>query len=406
MPTFTFKAKDVAGRTVTGSMEAASRKEALAELSRERRVPLDVRQAKGRGKWWEGDVLWGLRRVRKKELLVFTRQMRSLLRAGVPVLSAVRSIGEQTDNPKLRMIVEGLASEVEEGRTLSEAMRSHVKVFGELYVNTVRGGEVSGTLDKVLEQLGDVFEHEVEMQAALKSAVRYPVMVVVAMFCSVAFMMSFVVPRFAALYARFKTRLPFPTRVLIGVSTFVRDNWYFLVAGAICLAIALGHFVRSRKGRRLWHKFLSKLPVLGKLVGEIAISRFSRMMAVLERSGLVITHSLQVAAGAVGNALVEEEVDAVLRSVEEGGGLSPVLERSKVFPPMVGQMVAMGEKSGMLDTAMEEISRHYDSEVRYKVKNLTTLLEPILLALLAGGVLVLMLAIFLPLWDMIKLFKR
>jgi len=406
VPTFNFKAKDVSGRTVSGTIEAVSEQDVFGKLSLKGQLPLDVRELTRSKKKWEGDILSAFKRVKKKELLIFTRQMRSLLRAGVPVLDVLGAIREQTANPKLKSTVEALYSEVEEGNTLSEAMRSHVKVFGELYISTIKGGEISGTLDHVLDSLSEVLEHEVEMEAAIKSAVRYPVMVIVAMFCSVVFVMSFVVPKFAALYARFQTALPLPTRVLIAISGFARSYWHLVIVGAVCAGIAFARLVRTAKGRRLWHKFLSKVPVLGKLVNEIAVSRFSRMMAMLERSGLVITRSLQVAAGAVGNALVEEEVDVLLRSVEEGSGLSPELVGSKVFPPMVGQMVAMGEKSGMLDTIMEEVSRHYDAEIRYKVKNLTTLIEPMLLAIMAVGVLGLMLAIFLPLWDMIKLFKH
>jgi len=403
---FSFKAKDVSGRTVNGSLEAASEQEVLGKLSREGHFPLDVRQVTASRRLWDGDLLSALSRVKKKDLLIFTRQMRALLRAGVPVLSALRAIGQQTENPKLQKTIQVIGSEVEEGNTLSEAMRSHVKVFGELYVNTIKGGEVSGTLDQVLDQLSEVLEHELEMKAAITCAVRYPLMVVVTMFCSVFVLMTLVVPKFAALYARFQTRLPLPTKVLIGVSGFMRSYWHLLIIGAVCLMIAFARFVRSKTGRRIWHKFLSNIPVVGKLVSEIAVSRFSRMMAMLVRSGLPITRTLQVVAGAVGNALLEGEVDVLLQSVEEGSGLSPALSESKVFPPMVGQMVAVAEKSGTLDTVMEEVSRHYDAEVRYKVKNLTTLLEPMLLAALSAWVLVLMLAIFLPLWDMIKLFKH
>lgn len=406
MATFNFKAKDVSGRIVSGTIEAASEQDVFGKLSLEGQLPLDVRELTRSRRWWDGDISLALRRVRKKDLLVFTRQMRVLLRAGVPVLSALRAVAQQTENPKLRVAVEALRSEVQEGNALSEAMLSHEKVFGELYINTIRAGEVGGTLDQVLDRLSEALEHDVEMEAAVKSAVRYPLAVIVAMVCSVFVLMTLVVPKFAALYARFQTRLPFPTRALIGVSGFMKSYWYLLLVGAVSVATGFARFVKNRTGRRLWHRFLSKVPVFGKLGNEIAVSRFCRMMAMLVRSGLPLTRTLEVVARAVGNAPVEDESLALLRSVEEGEGLSPALVGSKVFPPMVGHMVAVGEKSGTLDTVMEEASRHFDAEVRYKIKNLTTLLEPVLVAILAGGVLVLMLAIFLPLWDMIKLFKH
>jgi MSHA biogenesis protein MshG len=406
MPTFHFKAKNIAGGTVSGSIEAASEQEVLTRLSGGGHVPLNVRRLTGSRKWWDGDLSLALSRVKKKDLMIFTRQLRSLLVAGVPVVSAIDAIVPQTKNPRLKATVRSLGKEVEEGSTLSDAMSSHVRVFGELYVHTIKGGEISGMLDGVLQRLSETLEHEVEMEFAIKSAVRYPIMVIGAMACSIAFVMTFVVPRFSALYSRFHTRLPLPTRALITISNLVRDYWFVFVIGGAFLLIAFARLVRKGEGRRIWHRVLCTVPVMGTLLKEIAVSRFSRLLSMLIRSGLPMTRALDAAGEAVGNALVEREVGALSESVEEGAGLSPVLVQSTVFPPMVGQMVAMGEKSGTVDTALEEVSRYYDAEVKYKVKNLTTLLEPVLLVVLAAAVLGLMLAIFLPLWDMIKLFRH
>ncbi len=345
------------------------------------------------------------KKLKDAEIIVFTKQLVTLLKAGVPLLVCLESLVEQTESESLRNVIQAIYIDIESGVSFSEALKNQPGAFSELYVNSIMAGETGGALDEVLQRLAELMEHDNETRSRIKSAMRYPVIVVVSLVVAFITLMLVVVPNFIDLFNKLHVELPLPTRILIGFHTLISSYWYLLLAFAVAAFAGFKWYVKTETGAFRWDQFKLSLPVFGELNMKTAMSRFTRMFETLNSSGLPILQTLEITAKTVGNLVIGKEIEKVSVGVLQGKGLAQPLNEGKIFPPMVIRMISIGEQSGSLDEMLVNVSRHYDTEVEYAVKNLTSLIEPILTVCMGVIVLFLALAIFMPMWDLTKIAK-
>lgn len=403
MPTFKYKVRDKFGKAVSGVITGDTKETVAKHLEAMGYAPISIDEVK------ELRAIKFLKffdKVSLEELNLFTRQLVTLQRAGLPLLLSLGALREQTSNACFKSVIREITTDIEGGNSLSVALSNHPNIFNELYVNMVKAGEAAGTLDDMLERLAQLGEDELLMRSRIKSAVRYPMIVVVTLVIAFFVIVGFVLPRFAALFAGFKITLPLPTRILLGTSVFMKRFWFLVLIVIIGGIIGFLRFINSKTGRPIWDNFKLKVFVFGQLILMITMSRFSRVTAVLLKSGLPILHILDLVKKTVGNVIIERSIEHIKSSVAEGKGISEPMKVSRLFPPMVVQMVAIGEETGKIDELLLRVADYYDSQIDYTLKNLTTLIEPILIFFLGLMVLVMSLAIFLPMWNMVQLFRR
>ncbi|NOZ57908.1 MAG: type II secretion system F family protein [Calditrichaeota bacterium] len=401
MAVFQYKAVTPSGEIIENSMEAASQANVFEHLERSGLVPLKINEVKQRAS--DSLALFGKKKVKLDDLVLFTKQLVTLLKAGVPLLSALEALYEQTEHPTLKEVISELYRDVEGGQSLSEAMAKHPKVFPALYVSSIRAGEASGAMEQVLSRMATLLEHDKETRAKLKSAMRYPIIVISSLGIAFLVLMTFVVPRFVDMFLQAGMELPLPTRILIVMSNALQRYGVYGFFGFIGLVVAFKQYIKTRTGRYQWDKFKLSMPIFGNLTLKVAMSRFARMFQTLNSSGMPILETLDILSETVGNEVVSRELQKVTIGVRRGEGIAEPLRRSKLFPPMVIRMVAIGEQSGSLDDMLLNISEHYDLEVDYAVKNLSTMIEPMLTVGLGIIVLFLALSIFLPMWNLTSL---
>lgn len=405
MSQYYYKARDKEGKLLTGTMEAG-KKEAVADrLSGMGYIPvfIDEREVK---EFLQFDFLARFRKIPSQDLIIFSRQLATLVSAGIPFIQSLTTMEKQTENPRLREIIAVIRRDLEGGSAFSEALAKHPAAFSKLYVSMIRAGETAGILDEILNRLALLAEHEAETRARVKAAVRYPLIVVVAICAAFAFLVSFVIPKFAAIFERFKTELPFPTRVLIAINHSVQHYWYLMLLGAALLVWGVIWYLGTPQGRWQWDRLKLKLPVFGLLFQKVALSRFARVFSAMQKSGLSMMLTLEIAAETVGNVVISRVVEEMRDSLREGKGLIEPMEASGLFPPLVIQMISVGEETGNIDTMLNKVSDYYDTDVEYTLRNLSSLIEPVLLLFVGGMVLFLALGIFLPMWNMLNLFKK
>ncbi|TDI82719.1 MAG: type II secretion system F family protein [Caldithrix sp.] len=402
MPTFEYKAIKPDGSEITEVMEAKDSDAVTGYLDKLGYLPLKIKQAGG---GINLKLFSNKRKLNDAEVIVFTRQLVTLLRAGVPLLSCLDALVAQSDSEGLKEIIQKVYVDIESGLSLSDAFKRHPKEFSELYIHSIKAGEIGGALDEVLERLVELMEHELEVNARIKGAMRYPIIVVVSLVLAFIALMMLVVPNFIDLFDKMGIELPLPTRLLIGFHYLLSNYWYLLIAGVSAIAFGFSKYIKTEKGALLWAQFMITVPVFGNLNLKTAMSRFTRMFETLNSSGLPILQTLDITAKTVGNVVIGKEIEKAALGVLQGAGLAAPLAEGKIFPPMVIQMIAIGEQSGSLDTMLLNVSKHYDTEVEYAVKNLTSMIEPILTVGVGVIVLFLALAIFLPMWDLTTLAK-
>ncbi len=400
MPTFEYKAISQSGAEVTEVMEAADANRVAEHLDKLGYLPVRIREKKGFG---DIEIFSKKKKIKHDELIVFTKQLVTLLKAGVPLLSSLEAMVEQAENEALKEIIQKIYVDIESGLSFSEALGRHPKTFSELYVNSIKAGEMGGALDDVLARLAHLMDHDQQTKARIKSAVRYPIIVVVSLVLAFTALMLLVVPKFINLFEKLNVDLPLPTRLLIGFYTAVTSYWYIVLGGLGILAAAFFKYIKTEKGAYQWDLFKISVPVLGPLTLKTAMSRFTRMFETLNSSGLPILQTLEIAAKTVGNLVVGKEIEKAANGILQGQGIAGPLSQGKIFPPMVIKMISIGEQSGSLDEMLVNVSSHYDTEVDYAVKNLTSMIEPILTVGVGVIVLFLALAIFMPMWDLTKL---
>jgi type II secretory pathway component PulF len=403
MPTFRYKARDKYGALFMGTFETHGKEAVAGHLDSLGYIPVAIEEEKPGLSLTE--LLPQLETISSEDLIVFSRQLATLIGAGIPFMASFSALEEQTENPKLKKVISQVQKDVEGGSTFADALAKHPKVFSSMYVSMVKAGETGGVLDEILNRLAMLAEHEAETRARIKAATRYPKIVIVALVVAFGVLVSFVIPKFATLYANYKVALPLPTRLMIGLNNIVHQYGLLILAAAIAAFFGCRKFINTPQGRLWWDGFKLKIPIFGPIFTKTALSRFARVFGTLTRSGLPILQTLEIVSETVGNVVIGRVVDNIRDSARQGRGIVQPMRVSKVFPPIVIQMVAIGEESGKMEEMMMKVSEYYDRDVEYAIKNLSSSLEPILLAVIGVVILFLALAIFLPWWNLINVFK-
>ncbi|MDD5225998.1 MAG: type II secretion system F family protein [Candidatus Omnitrophica bacterium] len=400
---YRYKARDKFGRSLTGQMTAGSDAEVATQLKQKELTPFSIEPIEEKV---SGDFFARFRRFRLSDINAFTRELYTLTKAGLTVLASLEVIGEQDRNPVLKKIVEGLIQSIRGGASIADSLQRTPKIFNELYVNMIRAGEVSGRLEQILERLIFIGEAEEKLRMRVKSALRYPTLVLSALVIAFLVITNFIIPKFAALFAKSGVELPLPTRILLGIhDAFSRYGWLTAIV-AIVSGIFLVRFLKTPAGKLLKDRLMLKVPVFGPLVLKADMSRFARIMALLIQSGIPALRALEIAAGSADNKVVAGAIDKIRVSVTEGTSMTQPMKESGIFPPSVIRMVRVGEETGKIDELLLKVSEYYDMQVEYTVTNLMVLIEPMLIVVLGGMVFVLALGMFLPMWNMISLFKH
>jgi len=403
MPTtFDYKVRDRSGTLQTGQLIGDSETLVLQRLREMGMTPVEVKKA-GTGLRLEINLRPG--RVKLKDLAVFSRQFATMVNSGLPILRALAILGDQTENKELERVLTQVRVDVEQGQSLSGAMEKHRKAFNDLYIAMVKTGETGGVLDTVLLRVADNIEREVELRRKIKSAMTYPLVVVILVTFILAAMLLFVVPQFETIYAQLGGKLPLPTRILLGVSQALRNYWYLFMGFVAASVFALRRYKRTERGRATVDAAKLKIPIFGQLFRKTALARFSSTLGMLLRSGVPILQALDIVADTVNNKVISKAVVDVQGSVREGESIAKPLSRHAVFPPMVVQMLAVGEETGAVDTMLDKVAEFYNSEVSASVDALTSLIEPLLIAIVGGAVGAAVIALYMPMFNIINLIK-
>ena len=401
---YVYQAINQRGEKISGKIEAESVENANFMLVSRELIPLQIKEESTEQSNWL-KVLTGAGRVKTTDLVMFTKQFHSMLIAGIPILRIMAIIEAQTESKALKEAMSMIIKDINQGSSLSDAMQKFPKIFDRLYCDMLRAGETSGNLPTVLERLIYIIEHEAKIKADIKSALRYPMIVVIALVIAFVVLLTFVIPTFAKVFTGAGIVLPWPTRVAMILYAFLHNFWYYIVGGILAAVIGLHYYFKTSNGRFVRDSFLLEVPILGPLFKKSALSRFSSIFAILQTSGIPIMQSLTVLSATMGNEALTRAFDNVRERIKEGAGIAIPLKSVKYFTPMVIDMIAIGEESGKIDEMMRAVATHYDSEVEYAVKGLSDALTPILIVGLAAIVGFFALAIFMPMWDLTKLVK-
>ncbi|HLG01563.1 MAG TPA: type II secretion system F family protein [Acidimicrobiia bacterium] len=406
MPTnFAYKVRDKQGKVLEGTLEAENVSLVADKLRQMGYVPMSI-DAQRDSKFQAEIKIPGLsNRVKLKDVAVFSRQFATMINAGLSLLRSLTILADQTENKELARVCGVVRSDVEKGSSLSAAMAKHPKVFSRLYISMIRAGEVSGALDDTLMRLADTIEAQVELQRRVKSAMTYPMVVGVLVLLILTAMILFIVPMFETMYASLGGELPLPTRMLINVSNVVRKMWFLVVGVEIGAIIGFKKWINTEKGRGAWDAIKLKMPVFGGLVHKTAVARFSRTLGSLIQSGVPILESLEIVADTSGNEVMGKAVRECQTAVKQGESLGVPLGRYDVFPAMVVQMIVVGEETGALDDMLARIADFYDAEVAATVEALTSLIEPLLIVFMGCSVGGMVIALYMPMFNIIKLIQ-
>ena len=401
MPHFAYKGRNARGELVTGSIEGADSGAVADQLFNTGITPVEIRAAAATVVSTASSLLARFSEsVTVTDMMLFSRQMYSLLKAGVPILRALAGLQESATNPALSKVIDDLRVSLDSGRELSASMRRHPKVFSNFYINLVRVGEMTGLLEDVFLRLFQHLEFEKDMRDRVKTALRYPAFVVVAMVVALFVVNIFVIPVFADLYKGFNAPLPLLTKVLVGFSSFTVHFWPLFVAAAFAGFIGFRSFVATHHGKYAWDRFKLRVPIAGKIVLKATLARFARGFALSIKSGVPIVQGLTTVANVVDNDYVAQRIEQMRDGVERGESVLRTAVTTGVFTPVVLQMIAVGDETGTLDDLMLEIAQMYEREVDYEIMSLGSQIEPILIVCLAVLVLILALGVLLPIWNL------
>ncbi|MUJ19337.1 type II secretion system F family protein [Aliivibrio fischeri] len=406
MAIFKYSGRNLRGESVSGSIEATSQESAAEQLMNDGVIPTGIKANKFGGTSRSMDwKKWLQPSIPLEVLVIFCRQMYSLTKAGVPLLRAMNGLAQNSNNKLLKTTLEEVTADLTNGRSLSVSMQQHPQVFSSLFVSMIHVGENTGRLDQSLMQLANYYEQEMETRKRIKSAMRYPVFVLTFILLAMFVLNIKVIPQFAGMFARFGVELPLPTRILIATSSFFVNYWHVLIGVMTGAMFAFQAWISRAEGREKWDKFRLRLPIVGGIVTRAQMSRFSRTFALMLKSGVPLNQSLALSAESLGNKYLENRLLEMKAGIESGTSMSATAAQSGIFTPLVQQMIAVGEETGQIDDLLLEVSDFYDREVDYDLKTLTARIEPILLVIVSGMVLILALGIFLPMWNMLDVVK-
>ena len=399
MPTYQYQGRNGRGEAVNGAVDAPNEMAAAEILMRRGILPTALRAGKAarRNIEWSQLLEGG---VDLEDLVMFTRQMYALTKAGIPIMRAIHGLAESSHNKPLRKALLALEAELGNGRPLSQAMQSHPRIFSSLFIAIIHVGENTGRLEEAFLQLSNYFSLELETRKRIKAALRYPLMVIMAIAIALVILNLKVIPVFASMFAKFGVELPLMTRFLLGMSALFVNWWWLMAAGVILIVGGWSYWIRTPSGRLIWGLWQMKMPIIGSIITRSLLARFARSFAMMLRAGVPLNQALSLVADAVDNAHVALRIRDMRSGVERGESLLRCAAASQLFTPLVMQMFAVGEETGQVEELMQEAADYYEREVDYDLKTLTARIEPILLVIVACMVLVLALGIFTPMWDM------
>ncbi len=404
---YRYEAVNEAGKTVSGLIDAESLDHANDLLGARGLTPLAMHDeiATASGKRWE-QLIRFFSSVHPEELILFTKQLSTMLKAGIPILRVVDILENQSENPRLKDICRQMGLDIRSGSTLSRSLQRHPDVFSRLYCSMVLAGETSGALPQILQRLIYIISHEYQVKTEVRSVLQYPAIVLVSLISAFVGLITFVIPQFAKVYRKVDIELPLPTRVCLLLSRLFNEQWavLLLVLGALVVGFIL--ILRTSWGRYGWDRLKLKIPLVGPLLLKSALSRFASIFSILQASGVGIMDSIKILSGTIGNEAISRELMGLQKHLEQGHGVARPLMAAKFFTPMLVNMVAVGEEAGNLDEMLREVSLHYDSEVEYATRRLTTAMGPILIVSMAVLVGFFALAVYMPMWDLAKLATR
>jgi type IV pilus assembly protein PilC len=400
--TYAYKVRDRAGNMITGTLVADSEMLVLHRLREQGYTPLEVGKEK---KGLNLEINIKAKKVKLKEVAIFSRQFATMINSGLPILRALAILSDQTSNPTLAQALTESRMDVEQGASLSQALAKHPKVFNDLYIAMVRSGETGGSLDTTLLALAEMLEREVKLRGKIKSAMTYPVAVVGLVILIMSAMLLFVVPQFKSIYAQLGGELPLPTRVLLVISDIFKKYWWIVLALVFVFRYLFRRYKKTENGRATVDGLKLRIPVFGNLFHKTALARFSSTLAMLMKAGVPILQAFDIVVDTVNNRVIGKAVEDVQDSVRQGESIAKPLARHPVFPPMVVQMISVGEETGQVDTMLEKVAEFYNQEVEASVDSLTSLIEPLLIAFIGGAVGAAVIALYMPMFQIINLIK-
>jgi MSHA biogenesis protein MshG len=406
MPRFQYTGRSAQGRLVSGNTDGDSPDGVAARLVEGGITPIQIAVASEAVEAANTDLrklsqTLGIGRPTTGDLILFSRQMYTVTKSGVPLLRGLRGLAATTHNPMLRAALEDILASLESGRDLGTSFRRHPRIFSPLYISLVSVGEATGTLEKTFRTLAEYLAQDKEIQDRVKGAMRYPLIVVIVIAIAVGVITTFVIPKFAPLFRALGNDIPWPTRVIMGASSIAQHHGVAAFGGIAALVAATRWYVRTESGRYRWHTFKLRIPVFGRLTREAALARASRTLATSLRSGLPMLQALALIARSSGNEFIAARILKMRDAVERGEPLTRAATSAGIFPPLILQMIAVGEETGELGELLDEVAGFYEREVDYVLKNISAAIEPVLVVVVGGMVLVLALGVFLPMWELI-----
>lgn len=402
MANYSYRGRDQHGHLVQGEVEASTEASAAEILLRRGITPIQVAPFHAPSRLnFDLRELFGSG-INSDDLIVFTRQMYALTKAGIPLLRAMQGLAENTSNRRLSQVLTDLVDQLERGRQLSSAMAAHPKVFPRLFVAIVHVGENTGQLEQAFWELTEYLQKEEDTRKQVKTAMRYPTFIMITIVVAMFILNLFVIPSFASMFARFDAELPLTTRILITTSNFFVHWWYALIGGIAAIAYAIHRYINTEEGEIKWDYLKIRMPLVGDILFRTLLTRFSRSFATMLRAGVPLTQALGLVADAVDNRWMGHKINEMRRNIERGENLSRVARHSQLFTPLVLQMLQVGEETGRVDEMLMEVSDYYEREVDYDLKSLTAKIEPIMLTIVAVMISVMAAGIFSPMWDMMN----
>ncbi len=403
MAVFNYSVRDKAGNVVKGQLEGDNKEVVRAKLAQMGYIILELKPRSALASFGAVKIGGG---IKSKDMTIFARQFATMVNAGLSLTKCLTILGQQTENQTLRDVIAQIGKDVEAGQSLSDSMARHPRVFPPIFVNMVRAGETGGVLDEVLLRVADHFERDAALRGRIKSAMTYPIAIGVLVIVILIAMMAFVVPTFEKMFRDMGGELPLMTKALVGISNVVASMWGIVVALAIVgLVMAFRYWKRTKSGKMIWDSFTLRMPVFGPLVRKLALAKFSRTFSTLVAAGVPILSALDIVADTAGNEVVAEAVKKSRSAIKEGEAIAKPLSESPVFPSMLVQMIAVGEETGALDAMLSKIADFYDEEVATAVEGLTSLIEPVMMVALGGIVGLMVIALYLPMFNVIALVK-
>jgi type IV pilus assembly protein PilC len=402
MPTFSYRAIGTAGEPLNGVLVAKDRIEVLSMLRAKDYRPIAITEKSERK---DVELFASLNRIRVKDIAIFCRQFYTMLNSGISIIQCLDILAQQFDNKKLRVIIGDVYELVQKGASLSDAMRQYRLVFPELLINMVEAGEASGNLDTILGRMADHYEKDTKLRRKITGAMVYPIILSVVTVIVVIVLLTFVMPTFINMFIEGGVELPLPTRILLGVSDFLRNYWYLAIAFVIFLAIFLRRLGRTDSGMMFFDQLKLKMPIFRHVSIKVATARFTRTLSTLLISGIPLLNGMEITSRVVGNRVIEKTIMDVREDVRKGYDLAGPIKRSGKFPPMVDSMIRIGEESGTLDDVLRRTADFYDDEVEMAIQKLTTMLEPLLIVFMAIIVGFIVIAIMLPMFNMYSLIQ-